>query len=118
MDLTHELPLIATISVGLGIAFIAGFAAMRLGLPPLVGYLVAGVLVGPFTPGFVVDSEIARELAEIGVILLIFGVDTHSHRPRRHAGSDAGRGTRSGAGWRRASSDAWRGLIACRRSNR
>ncbi len=77
MDLTHELPLIATISVGLGIAFIAGFAAMRLGLPPLVGYLVAGVLVGPFTPGFVADSEIARELAEIGVILLMFGVGTH-----------------------------------------
>ena len=77
MDLSHELPLIATISVGLGIAFIAGFGAMRLGLPPLVGYLVAGVLVGPFTPGFVANSEIARELAEIGVILLMFGVGTH-----------------------------------------
>ncbi len=77
MDLSHELPLIATLSVGLGIAFITGFAAMRIGLPPLVGYLVAGVIVGPFTPGFVADSGIARELAEIGVILLMFGVGTH-----------------------------------------
>ena len=77
MLIPHELPLIGTVSVGLGLAFVAGFAAMRLGLPPLVGYLLAGVLVGPFTPGFVADSSIAGELAEIGVILLMFGVGTH-----------------------------------------
>lgn len=77
MALPHDMPLIATISVGSGLAFIMGFLAMRLGLPPLVGYLVAGVMVGPFTPGFVADGEIAKELAEIGVILLMFGVGTH-----------------------------------------
>ena len=77
MALPHDMPLIATISVGSGLAFIMGFLAMRLGMPPLVGYLVAGVIVGPFTPGFVADGEIAKELAEIGVILLMFGVGTH-----------------------------------------
>ncbi len=63
--------------MGLGIAFLAGLAASRVGLPPLVGYLLAGVVVGPFTPGMVADSSIASELAEIGVILLMFGVGTH-----------------------------------------
>lgn len=73
----HDLPLIATVSVGLGVAFAAGFAASRVGLPPLVGYLLAGIAVGPFTPGIVADTAIASELAEIGVILLMFGVGTH-----------------------------------------
>ena len=77
MSVEHDLPLIATVSVGLGIAFAAGFAAYRVGLPPLVGYLLAGVVVGPFTPGIVADTSIASELAEIGVILLMFGVGTH-----------------------------------------
>ena len=77
MTLEHELPLIGTVSMGLGIAFAAGFGASRVGLPPLVGYLLAGVVVGPFTPGFVADPGIAAELAEIGVILLMFGVGTH-----------------------------------------
>ncbi|TDU31423.1 Kef-type potassium/proton antiporter (CPA2 family) [Panacagrimonas perspica] len=77
MTVEHDLPLIGTVSMGLGIAFIAGLAASRVGLPPLVGYLLAGVVVGPFTPGIVADSSIASELAEIGVILLMFGVGTH-----------------------------------------
>lgn len=70
----HETSLIATIAVGLALAFIGGLIAHRLRLPPLVGYLLAGLAVGPFTPGFVADAEIAAQLAEIGVILLMFGV--------------------------------------------
>ncbi len=73
----HDMPLIATIVFGLGLAFLLGTAAHRLRLPPLVGYLLAGVLVGPHTPGFVADSALAPELAEIGVILLMFGVGLH-----------------------------------------
>jgi CPA2 family monovalent cation:H+ antiporter-2 len=73
----HETSLIATIAVGLALAFIGGFIASRLRLPPLVGYLLAGVAVGPFTPGFVADGELAAQLAEIGVILLMFGVGIH-----------------------------------------
>lgn len=73
----HETPLIALISLGLVFAFGFGFLAQRLRLPPLVGYLLAGVAVGPFTPGFVADAHLASELAEIGVILLMFGVGLH-----------------------------------------
>jgi CPA2 family monovalent cation:H+ antiporter-2 len=73
----HSTPLIATIVAGLGLAFIFGALAHRFRMPPLVGYLVAGVLVGPNTPGFVADSGLALELAEIGVILLMFGVGLH-----------------------------------------
>ncbi|HEY0052933.1 MAG TPA: YbaL family putative K(+) efflux transporter [Caulobacteraceae bacterium] len=72
-----ETPLIATIVAGLVLAFVFGAAAQRLRLPPLVGYLIAGVAVGPFTPGFVADQSLAPELAEIGVILLMFGVGLH-----------------------------------------
>ncbi|MEX0591173.1 MAG: YbaL family putative K(+) efflux transporter [Xanthobacteraceae bacterium] len=70
-------PLIATVVAGLVLAFIFGAVAQRLRVSPLVGYLLAGVLVGPFTPGFVADQPIASELAEIGVILLMFGVGLH-----------------------------------------
>jgi CPA2 family monovalent cation:H+ antiporter-2 len=70
-------PLIATIAVSLAFAFVGGLVAMRLRLPPLVGYLLAGIVVGPFTPGFVADAHLAPQLAEIGVILLMFGVGTH-----------------------------------------
>jgi CPA2 family monovalent cation:H+ antiporter-2 len=70
----HDTPLIATIAVGLGLAFVLGVVAQRFRLPPIVGYLVAGIMVGPFTPGFVADQKLAVELAEIGVILLMFGV--------------------------------------------
>ncbi len=73
----HHTPLIATIAVGLGLAFLLGLATNRLRLPPIVGYLVAGVMVGPFTPGFVADQKLSQELAEIGVILLMFGVGLH-----------------------------------------
>jgi monovalent cation:H+ antiporter-2, CPA2 family len=73
----HETPLISTIVVGFVLAFILGALANRLRLPPLVGYLLAGVLVGPHTPGFVADSSLATQLAEIGVILLMFGVGLH-----------------------------------------
>ena len=73
----HETALIATIAAGLGLAFLFGFAATRLKLPPLVGYLVAGIVVGPFTPGYVADTGLASQLAEVGVILLMFGVGLH-----------------------------------------
>jgi len=73
----HDTPLIATIVAGLGLAFIFGAIANRFRVPPLVGYLIAGVLVGPHTPGFVADRELALQLAEIGVILLMFGVGLH-----------------------------------------
>jgi CPA2 family monovalent cation:H+ antiporter-2 len=73
----HETPLIAMISIGLALAFVCGLVAVRLRLSPIVGYLVAGIAVGPFTPGFVGDPKLASELAEIGVILLMFGVGTH-----------------------------------------
>src|ERR1700742_3223457 len=73
----HETELIATITMSLACAAAGGGAAARLRLPPLVGYLVAGFIVGPFTPGFVADAHLAPQLAEIGVILLMFGVGTH-----------------------------------------
>ncbi len=73
----HETALIATMSVALALAFVVGFLATRLGLPAIVGYLLAGVAVGPFTPGFVADLHLAPQLAELGVILLMFGVGIH-----------------------------------------
>jgi CPA2 family monovalent cation:H+ antiporter-2 len=73
----HTTPLIATIAIGLGLAFLLGLAAHKMRLPPLVGYLVSGIIIGPFTPGFVADQKLAQELAEIGVILLMFGVGLH-----------------------------------------
>jgi CPA2 family monovalent cation:H+ antiporter-2 len=73
----HETGLIATITVALAFAFVGGFMATRLRLPAIVGYLLAGVAVGPFTPGFIADTHLAPQLAEIGVILLMFGVGIH-----------------------------------------
>lgn len=73
----HSTPLITTIVGGLVLAFLFGTLAHRLRISPLVGYLAAGVLAGPFTPGFVADTSLAPELAEIGVILLMFGVGLH-----------------------------------------
>ena len=73
----HQTPLIATIAAGLMLAFILGLIAHRLRIQPLVGYLLAGVMVGPYTPGFNADPALAGELAEIGVILLMFGVGLH-----------------------------------------
>jgi monovalent cation:H+ antiporter-2, CPA2 family len=77
----HHTSLIATVVAGLGLAFVFGALANRLRLSPLVGYLVAGVIIGPFTPGYVADQELAPQLAEIGVILLMFGVGLHFSLP-------------------------------------
>jgi len=73
----HTTPLITTVVGGLVLAFLLGMLANRLRISPLVGYLLAGVLAGPFTPGFVADTNLAPELAELGVILLMFGVGLH-----------------------------------------
>jgi CPA2 family monovalent cation:H+ antiporter-2 len=73
----HEVSLITTVAMGLVIAFAFGFAASRLRLPPLVGYLLAGIALGPYTPGLEADLDLAGQLAEIGVILLMFGVGLH-----------------------------------------
>ena len=73
----HDMTLISTLAVGFALAFLFGFIANRLGSSPLVGYLVAGIAIGPFTPGFVADRAIAGQLAEIGVMLLMFGVGLH-----------------------------------------
>jgi CPA2 family monovalent cation:H+ antiporter-2 len=75
--LPHDVNLVATIAVGFVLASIFGYIADRLRLPALVGYLVAGIFVGPFTPGYVADAGMAGQLAEIGVILLMFGVGLH-----------------------------------------
>ena len=73
----HSAPLISTLAVGLVLAFAFGLVAQRLRLPPLIGYLLAGIAIGPFTPGFVADQSVANQLAEVGVILLMFGVGLH-----------------------------------------
>jgi CPA2 family monovalent cation:H+ antiporter-2 len=73
----HEAALISTIAIGFVIAFFLGYLADRLRLPPLVGYLIAGILIGPYTPGFVADASLSAQLAEVGVILLMFGVGLH-----------------------------------------
>jgi len=73
----HDVSLIATLAAGFALALVLGFVAVRLRMPPLVGYLVAGILIGPATPGFVADMGLAAQLAEIGVMLLMFGVGLH-----------------------------------------
>lgn len=73
----HDTTLIGTIVAGLGVAFLMAALAQRLRISPIAGYLLAGILVGPFTPGFVADTGLAMQLAEIGVILLMFGVGLH-----------------------------------------
>jgi CPA2 family monovalent cation:H+ antiporter-2 len=73
----HNVTLITTISACLGLALIMGLIANRLKLPPIVGYLLAGVIIGPTTPGFIADAELSAQLAEMGVILLMFGVGLH-----------------------------------------
>jgi CPA2 family monovalent cation:H+ antiporter-2 len=75
----HDAPLITTIAAGLGVAWALGLLSNRLGLSPIVGYLLAGVVIGPHTPGFVGDAALAPQLAEIGVVLLMFGVGLHFH---------------------------------------
>ncbi|MFN4362199.1 MAG: YbaL family putative K(+) efflux transporter [Hylemonella sp.] len=73
----HDVSLIATIAIGFGLAMVLGLIAVQLRMPPLVGYLLAGIMVGPHTPGFVADVGLASQLAEIGVMLLMFGVGLH-----------------------------------------
>jgi len=73
----HNIPLITTWAAGFGIALILGFLAERIKVPALVGYLVAGIIIGPGTPGFVADVHLAAQLSEIGVMLLMFGVGLH-----------------------------------------
>ena len=75
--MSHSLNLINTIAAALGLALVLGFLATRVRLPALVGYLLAGVVIGPYTPGFVADAAMASQLAEIGVMLLMFGVGLH-----------------------------------------
>lgn len=110
----HATPLIALISLGVVLAFIAGSAAQRLRLSPLVGYLVAGMLIGPFTPGFVADQNLANQLAEIGVILLMFGVGLHFSledllevRKTAIPGALAGIATATALGWLLAWTLGW-----------
>ncbi len=73
----HDVSLIATVAAGFGLALVLGLVASKLKVPPLVGYLVAGMAIGPATPGFVGDLGLAGQLAEIGVMLLMFGVGLH-----------------------------------------
>src|SRR5215831_9733833 len=76
-SMPHVPPLVSTLAIGLVLAFSLGVLANRFKLPPLVGYLLAGIALGPFTPGYVADLNIANQLAEVGVILLMFGVGLH-----------------------------------------
>src|SRR5687767_11216071 len=73
----HDLPLITTIAAAFAAAWVLGLITQRIGLSPIVGYLLAGVLIGPHTPGFRGDIHLAHQLSEIGVILLMFGVGLH-----------------------------------------
>ena len=73
----HDISLITTLAAALGLALVFGFIAARLRLPAIIGYLLAGVALGPATPGYVANLEIAGQLAEIGVMLLMFGVGLH-----------------------------------------
>src|SRR5262245_27871436 len=75
----HGLHLILTLAMCLGAALVAGYATKRLGLSPMVGYLLAGIAVGPHTPGLLADQATAEAMAEIGVVLLMFGVGLHFH---------------------------------------
>src|SRR4051794_2705756 len=73
----HELPLITTLAAAFTAAWVLGIITQKLRLSPIVGYLLAGVVIGPYTPGFTGDSGLANQLAEVGVILLMFGVGLH-----------------------------------------
>ena len=73
----HNIDLVTTIAVSFGLAMVLGLLAARLRMPPMIGYLLAGVLIGPATPGFVADVALARQLADVGVMLLMFGVGLH-----------------------------------------
>src|SRR5688500_10264572 len=75
----HDLPLITTLAAAFTAAWVLGIITQKLKLSPIVGYLLAGIVIGPHTPGFVGDIGLATQLAEVGVILLMFGVGLHFH---------------------------------------
>src|SRR5688572_30417253 len=75
----HSYDLILTLTGGLSAALVLGYITQRLGLSPIVGYLLAGTLIGPYTPGFVANAPIAEQLAEVGIILLMFGIGLQFH---------------------------------------
>src|SRR5690606_29402367 len=77
MALVSQTPLISTVVMGISAAFVGGMITSKLRLSPIVGYLLAGIVIGPHTPGFVGDAELATQLAEIGIVLLMFGVGLH-----------------------------------------
>lgn len=77
MAVPHDLPLVSTVAVGMSLAFVLGLVAVKLRMPPIVGYLLAGVIMGPHTPGYVADIHLAEQLSEIGIVLLMFGVGLH-----------------------------------------
>lgn len=77
MGFIHETALISTLVMGLSAAFVGGMITSKLHLSPIVGYLLAGILIGPFTPGFIADAQVAAQLADIGIVLLMFGVGLH-----------------------------------------
>ena len=110
----HDLSLITTLAGGLAVALVFGWLTQRLGLSTLVGYMLAGIVVGPYTPGFVADPHLASQLAEIGVILLMFGVGLHFHpqellRVWRIAvpGAIAQSAVATAAGWALARAFGW-----------
>ena len=110
----HDLPIITLLATGLAFALVFGWITQRLGLSTLVGYMLAGVAVGPYTPGFVGDRAIAGEFAEVGVILLMFGVGMHFHpqellRVKRVAvpGAIAQSVVATAAGWAAARAFGW-----------
>jgi CPA2 family monovalent cation:H+ antiporter-2 len=75
--MSHGAGLISTLAAGLGLAWVMGFVAVKLRLPPIAGYLLAGIIIGPATPGFVADVELTQQLAEVGIMLMMFGVGLH-----------------------------------------
>lgn len=77
MAIAHDLPLVSTIAIGFSAAFLFGVLAAKLRLSPIVGYLIAGIVIGPMTPGIVADAHVAEQLAEVGIVLLMFGVGLH-----------------------------------------
>ena len=107
----HSITLITTIAVSFGLALLMGLIANRLKLPVLVGYLTAGVILGSNTPGFVADIELSGQLAEIGVILLMFGVGLH-FSSERFTGSPAYCPARRG-GADRGGNDTWSHCVSC-----